>query len=330
MRNGLPLRFALAACLAGALALSVRAQINDPALAAINASLQAGQADKALAQLSQLPSAGQNNAAAMNLACRVRFILGDWETAVRDCEQAVRLDSGNSIYHMWLGRALGEKAGKASFLSAYSLAKRVLAEFQRATELDYSNAEALFDLGAFYIEAPSVVGGGLSKAESVAIELDRVDPPHAWELRSRIAEKRKDPGSAEANLRKAISLSRHPAVQWSVLSRFFANNKRWAEMDSAIGSCMTAATKDAAHSGVALYDAAGVLIAVGREQALAAKMLEEFVNGSAKTEEAPAFIALTRLARLKEQLGDRSGAQAAAHAALELAHDYQPARDMNN
>ena len=187
------------------------------------------------------PADASNNAAAMNLACRVRFILGDWDAAVRDCEQAVRLDSGNSTYHIWLGRALGEKAGRASFLSAYSMAKRVLAEFQRATELDRTNAGALFDLGSFYVEAPSVVGGGLSKAESVALELDRVDPPHAWELRSRIAEKRKDPGAAESNLRKAISLSRHPAVQWSVLSRFFGNSKRWAEMDSAIASCTSAA-----------------------------------------------------------------------------------------
>ncbi len=328
MRYGFSLRFALAACLVGAQGFSVHAEIADPALTAINASLQAGQADKVLAQLSQLPSGGQNNAAAMNLACRVRFILGDWDAAVRDCEQAVRLDSGNSTYHIWLGRALGEKAGRASFLSAYSMAKRVLAEFQRATELDRTNAGALFDLGSFYVEAPSVVGGGLSKAESVALELDRVDPPHAWELRSRIAEKRKDPGAAESNLRKAISLSRHPAVQWSVLSRFFGNSKRWAEMDSAIASCTSAAARDAAHSGVALYDAAGVLIAVGRDQALAAKMLEDYVNGSAKTEEAPAFIALTRLARLKDQLGDHAGAQVAVNAALQLAHDYQPAKDL--
>jgi tetratricopeptide (TPR) repeat protein len=325
--KSLRLGIALAACLGAGLALSVRAEGGDPALAPINTALQAGQADKALALLAQLPSGGRNNAAALNLACRVRFTLGDWEAAVRNCETAVRLEPGNSIFHMWLGRALGEKASRAFFTTAYSLGKRVLAEFQKAAELDPRNAEGLFDLGSFYVEAPSVAGGGLSKAESVAQELDRVDPPRAWELRARIAADRKDQAAAEANLKQAISLSRHPASQWSTLARFYGDRKRWSEMDAAIGSCMAAAARDP-RSGAALYDAAGVLIAAGREPALAARMLEDYVNGSAKTEEAPTFIALSRLARLKEQMGDHAGAQTAVAAALQLAQEYQPARDL--
>ena len=321
------MRIALAACLVGALAVPACADSNTPSLAPINAALQAGQADKALSLIAQLPFSGKNDAAALNLACRVRFTLGDWESAVRDCEEAVRLAPAISSYHMWLGRALGEKAGKANFFSAFSLAKRVAAEFQKAAELDPHSAEALFDLGAYYVEAPSVVGGGLSKAESVALELDRIDPPRAWEIRARIAAEKKDVATAEANLKQAISLSHHPASQWSTLSRFYGDHKRWSEMDAAIGSCMAAAARDP-HSGVALYDAAGVLIAAGREPALAARMLEDYVNGSSRTEEAPAFIALSRLAQLKEQLGDHAGAQAAVTAALQLAQEYQPAKEL--
>ena len=44
---------------------------------------------------------------------------------MNECEQAVQLDGTNSDYHMWLGRALGEKASRASFLTAFSLGKRV-------------------------------------------------------------------------------------------------------------------------------------------------------------------------------------------------------------
>jgi hypothetical protein len=46
------------------------------------------------------------------------------------------------------------------------------------------------------------------------------------------------------------------------------------------------------------------------------------------TEEAPAFVAHTRLARLKAQLGDKAGASRERSAALALAHDYKPAQEL--
>jgi hypothetical protein len=78
---------------------------------------------------------------------------------------------------------------------------------------------------------------------------------------------------------------------------------------------------------VALYDGASVLIETNRDPALAAKMLEEYLAGSAKTEEAPAFVAHTWLARLKQQLGDTAAASRERAAALALAHEYKPAQD---
>jgi hypothetical protein len=56
-------------------------------------------------------------------------------------------------------------------------------------------------------------------------------------------------------------------------------------------------------------------------------MLEEYLAGSAKSEEAPAFVAHTRLARLKQQLGDAAAANRERAAALALAHEYKPAQD---
>jgi hypothetical protein len=56
-------------------------------------------------------------------------------------------------------------------------------------------------------------------------------------------------------------------------------------------------------------------------------MLEEYLAGSAKTEEAPAFVAHARLARLKLQLGDAAAANRERTAALALAHEYRPAQD---
>lgn len=309
-------------------ALSVvgRAQNTHSVITAINTALQAGEADKAIGLISALPQGGANIAEAQNLECRVRFTLQQWDAAAGECEQAVRLDAGNSGYHLWLGRALGERADRASFLSAFSLGKRVRAEFEEAVSLDPHNVLALSDLGEFYREAPGIVGGGLDKAENIAGQLDRINPARAHQLRSAIAESRKDDAAAEQELKLAIQTSPHPAFQWTVLGSFYEHRQRWPQMEDAIHNCASAAAHDRT-AGVALYDGAGVLIRARRDSELAAKMLQDYLAGDSKTEEAPAFIAHYRLARLLQQTGDRDGARREQAAGAALAHEYRPPQD---
>jgi tetratricopeptide (TPR) repeat protein len=315
-----------AAVYGGAAFALAAAAAQKPALTQIDAALQAGEADKALGLISSLPQGGVNNAEAQNMECRVRFTLQQWSAAAGECQQAVNLDPGNSNYHLWLGRALGELASRASFLSAFSLGKRVRAEFETAVRLDPRNAEALSDLGSFYKDAPGLIGGGVDKAEGVADELDKVDPARAHQLRAEIAEQRKDYISAEAELKQAVASSAHPAFQWSVLASFYQRRQNFAEMESAVHNCLTAAGHDST-AGVALYDGAGVLIRAKRDYALAAKMLEDYLAGNSKTDEAPAFVAHWRLARLLEQLGDGAGAKREQAAAYNLAHEYRPPQE---
>jgi len=302
-------------------ALLAQAQSAHDPLGQANAALQAGQADHALLLLN-----GNATAQADNLRCRVYYTLQQWDSAVSECERAVKLDGQNSVYHMWLARALGEKASRASFLSAYGMGKRVRMEFEEAARRDPHNAEALADLGEFYYSAPSVVGGGLDKAEGVAAQLDKLDAVRAHQLRSHIAEQRKDYGTAERELKQAMVANPHPAFGWMELAGFYRRHERWAEMESAVRSGENAAERDK-HAGVAFYDGAAVLIRCKQDPALAAKMLEEYVASASKTEDAPAFEAHLRLARLKDQLGDSVAASRERAAALTLAHGYRPAQD---
>ena len=235
------------------------------------------------------------------------------------------MDPGSSIDHMWLGRALGEKASRASFLTAYSLGKRVRAEFEQAVQLDPRNAGALSDLGVFYKDAPGIVGGGTDKAEAIAAQLDKVNPAKAYELRGNIDVVRKDYVSAERDFKQAVAVSPHPAEQWTILANFYRNQKRWNDFDAAIQSCVSAAARDR-NSGVGLYDGAGILIETRRNPALAAKMLEDYLAGSSKSEEAPAFIAHARLGQLKQHLGDAAGAKQEFAAAAAMAREYNPAQ----
>jgi len=301
-------------------------QVVQQNLDAIRAALNAGEADHALSQLRSLEQAGAQPAEASNLACRVRLTLKQWSQAVQACEQAVRQEPQNSSYHSWLGRALGKKAEHANPVSAISLGKRVRTEFEEAVRLNPSSVDALADLGDFYVGAPGFMGGGLEKAASIASQLDALDPGAASQLRGRIAESRKDYGTAEREFRHAVVVALHPAARWATLASFLGRRQRWDDLESAVRSCEAAAQRDS-RATVALYDCAGVLIDARRNPQAAAKMLEEYLSSSSKTDEAPAFEAWVRLAALKEGLGDKAAAQRARNAALALAHEYSAAQE---
>jgi hypothetical protein len=57
-------------------------------------------------------------------------------------------------------------------------------------------------------------------------------------------------------------------------------------------------------------------------------MLQEYLASASQTEEAPAFVAHTWLARLYKQTGDAAGAARERTAALGMASSYRPAQDL--
>ena len=139
--------------------------------------------------------------------------------------------------------------------------------------------------------------------------------------------KDKDYEKAEREFKIAIAAAQHPASQWITLAGFYFNRERFDDMSSAIHSAVAAANRDR-HSGVALYDGASLLSTANRDLAQAATMLQDYLAGFPKTEEAPAFAAHARLAHLKSRLGDSAAAIRERSAALALAHDYKPALDL--
>lgn len=309
-----------AAFLVCAALFPLAAEVPRDGLAQADAALQSGEADRALSLLGAMPGSAEVH----NLRCRVYFALERWDEAAGECDQAVRLNGSSAADHLWLGRALGEKADNASFLAAFNLAKRARSEFEQAVSLDPRNGEALTDLGEFYTSAPGVVGGGTDKAQNLLGPLEKIEPARAHLLQGRIAESRKDLGTAEREYRLAATTSEHPAFGWITLASFYRRHERWGEMEGAVESGYRAAQHDR-KAGVALFNAASVLIRGKRNFQLAKKMLEEYLADYPHSEEGPAFQAYTRLAKVKAQLGDKSGAWQARAEALKLAHDYKPA-----
>ena len=104
---------------------------------------------------------------------RTFFARGQYEQAIEWFDKAVLLDGQNSDYHLWLGRACGRQAQRASVLWQVPLARRVRKHFERAVELSPGDVHARADLAEYYLKAPWFLGGGKEKAEAQAHEISR-------------------------------------------------------------------------------------------------------------------------------------------------------------
>jgi tetratricopeptide (TPR) repeat protein len=285
--------------------------------------LAAGRADDAISTLRSKISASPNDGEAYNLLCRAYFSMGDWDRGISACEKAVALDPNNSRFHMWLGRIYGEKADGVIFFKAASLAGKVRDEFETAVRLDPNNVEARSDLGEFYLEAPGIVGGGRDKAEAQAQALSVVDAAKAHYLKGRIAEKKKDPETAEKEYRAAIEASHGSALTWFNLALFYRHQQRWDSMEDAINHAV-AAQLDRPEI---LMESGEVLLRSGRNFPAAVQFLRRYLALNSKVEEAPAFKAHYLLGTALEKQGDKQAAAQEYRAALSLAKGFSRAQE---
>ena len=288
-------------------------------LAAVRGDLTQGRADHGLQALGQVLAQDPQNAEAHNLRCRIYLQEQRWSDAIKSCQAAVKLMPDNSSYHLWLARALGEKADRVSFITAFKMAKQIHVEFETAAKLDPHSAAALSDLGEFYVDAPGIVGGGIDKAEPVAQQLEAFAPDRAHYLRARIAESQKDNARAEEEFKAAIAASKDPADAWIDLASFYRKRERWDDMIQAVHK---GAALDTQH-GIASADGASVLIRANRDLPFARQLLEQYLASPDKSEDGPAFQTHVQLGKLLNSMGDAPGAQQQFAAAVELAKDYQ-------
>jgi tetratricopeptide (TPR) repeat protein len=281
--------------------------------------LAAGRVDQALQTLDhQVPTADS-----YNLVCRAHFELEAWDAAISACEKAVALEPNNSVYHLWLGRAYGEKADRSIFFKAIGLAKKLRIEFERAIELDPGNWRARTDLAEFYLEAPAIVGGGRDKARVQAAKLTPLNPAIAHWVSARIAEKENDPDTAEREYRAAIDASHGGAFAWLNLAGFYRHTSRFDEMEQAL---RTMESRPLDRPG-ALVDGAGLLLRTSRDYPMAVRFLRRYIDSSATVEEAPVFKAHYMLGEVFEKQGNRSAAAEEYRAAVSMAHSFTRAQE---
>ena len=118
--------------------------------------------------------------------------------AVELSEQCVAAHPKQSECHLSLGTTLAAKALAAGKISGLLLAGKIRQAYQQAVALDRKNIEARFSLLRYYLIAPSMVGGGIEKAQELAQETLSIHAQAAQLMQGAISLREKQPAAAEA------------------------------------------------------------------------------------------------------------------------------------
>lgn len=102
----------------------------------------------------------------------------DYASALALLEPITAAEPKNAEAQLVLGQVLTGRINEVGLLSKASMAKRSLAAYERAAELDPQSVGARLALVQYYMQAPFFAGGSREKAYATARELAGID---AWQ-----------------------------------------------------------------------------------------------------------------------------------------------------
>jgi tetratricopeptide (TPR) repeat protein len=106
---------------------------------------------------------------------RLALWFDDLPEALSHIERCASLASQQARIQNALGDACGLAAQKANIFAKLGWAKRCLAAYERAVELEPQNPAWHWSLIGYYTNAPRLAGGGMDKAYAQAEEIRRLD-----------------------------------------------------------------------------------------------------------------------------------------------------------
>ncbi len=211
------------------------------------------------------------------------FMQGEFRKASNVLDRVVAADPQNSNAYLWRGRAYGRRAETAFAIAAPALASKARINFERAVALNPRNWDAIGDLFEYYLEAPGFLGGGVDKAAKLVDLIAQHDLSEASAARARIAEQRKEFGTAEEQLRRAVQLAPEQVNRLVALARFLAKRDRYEESDQAFRQALQAAPE----KPEVVYNRARTLIETNRNLPEARGLLKKYLALSLGPDDPP-------------------------------------------
>ncbi len=293
------------------------------AITAADVKLQLESRDKkALVSAEALAKAEPKNAEAWILLTRARLQSSQAEAAVESAEKAVKFAPNNSQSYFWLGNAYGSRVGQVGMFSQMSMAPKIRDAFEKTVALDPNNLDAREALLQYYLQAPSVVGGGKDKANAQVGEIAKRDVARGHLARAQIFMSEKNTAAAlksyeaayaakpsDKNIRMALGVGYQMAERWNDAFKHF---RAWTTQDEKVGSAWYQIGRTSALSGLQL------------DEGIAA--LQKYLGMPHAANDPQNKNAYHRLGQLYAKAGKKAEAKAALQAALKLDPKFADAK----
>jgi cytochrome c-type biogenesis protein CcmH/NrfG len=277
---------------------------------------------KALASADALTKAEPKNAEAWILLTRARLQANQAETAIDSAEKAIKLAPNNSQAYFYLGNAYGSRIGQVGMFSQMSMAPKLRDAFEKTVALDPNNLDAREGLLQFYLQAPSVVGGGKDKANVQANEIAKRDVARGHIARAQVFMSEKNTAAAlksyeaayaakptDKNIRLAVGIGYQMAERWNEAFKHF---RAWTAQDEKAGPAWYQIGRTSAMSGQLA------------EEGIAA--LQKYIGMPHAANEPQNKNAYHRLGQIYAKLGKKPEAKVALQAALKLDPKFADAK----
>ena len=306
--------------LIGAFGQPVAAAPADPAYPTAQHQFDLGAYSAAIATLQGIVLRNKSDAEAYYLLARSYYELHDYNAAISQAEQAIKLEPQNSVFHMWLGRAYGSKADKERSLFT---ARKVKTEFEAAVRLNPSNLQARRDLMEFYLEAPWIVGGSKDLAMSQVNAIAALDQVEGHLARAEYWRDAKKLDLVESEYALVMEQKPKTVDPYLEIAGFYSHQNNAPKMRAAIDA---AAVVNSSDPRLAYYRGVAGVIA-GTNLGEAEQYLKSFLASTPDRSDWPTHAAAREwIGKLYEKMGRRMEAAEQYRAALQLEPDRKEAK----
>lgn len=208
-------------------ALSVGAATEEPG-AGVQAYVESRYEDAKEFFLKNSKSSADKNESLMYLGW-IALAQGDEKLAVRYIDQALAITPNESEELLAAGDIYCNQAKLSSIFTAIKLAKKCIAHYESAVQLDNTNVEALVAATRFHLSTPSIAGGSSTRGKEHLDRLQQISPEHATIYKINQLEQE---GKSDAAIQLAEALSskaRLSVTNQYDLAHFYRNKKLFAQ-----------------------------------------------------------------------------------------------------
>ncbi len=278
---------------------------------------------RALANAEALAKANPKNAEIWTLLARARTQANKGESAVSAAEQAVKLAPTSAQAHFWLGNAYGVQIGNVGMLSKMSMAPKLRDAFESAVKFDPSLIQARSALIEFYLQAPSMIGGGLDKAKAQAVAIAKYDRAAGFRAQTRIAMHEQNWNQAIKYAEAGLALKPNDDALRQQVIVLYQEAKRWPDAHAAVKKWMA----ESPESNNAHYQMGRLAAESGQYLPEGEAALRNYLKMPREAQDPQAKNAQYRLGQVLAHAGKRAEAKVAFQSALKLDPKMKEAKD---